>query len=304
MNKNKIETHSPAAFLHRYMRPDEKMDALQQSDLGRFFIVRVQDMIRVAKLPVPPTKATGHTLIYLTGGQANMTIGSQSYTIYKDECLFVAAGQVFSFSTHDVNEGFLCNFSEDFIVGKFGKNELLREFEFLTVWGNPQLKTDPQTSGFAAHLLQRILVEYSGHALKKLDLIQSYFIALLCELNHAYAPLSGSKQSRAAMLTNRFKELVFENIRTMHRVGGYASLLHVTPNHLNKSVKAVTGKSPTKWIDEAIVLEAKVLLHQTAQSVGEIATALGISDPSYFSRLFKKYEGMTPGSFRKLIETS
>jgi AraC-like DNA-binding protein len=87
-------------------------------------------------------------------------------------------------------------------------------------------------------------------------------------------------------------------------VAEYAALLHISPNHLNKSVKAATGKSPSRWIDEAIVLEAKVLLYQSQYTIGDIATELGLEDPSYFSRLFKKYEGITPQAFRSRIEKS
>jgi YesN/AraC family two-component response regulator len=35
-----------------------------------------------------------------------------------------------------------------------------------------------------------------------------------------------------------------------------------------------------------------------------VANEVGIEDPSYFSRLFKKYEGVTPSDFRKMIEKS
>ena len=81
-------------------------------------------------------------------------------------------------------------------------------------------------------------------------------------------------------------------------------MLHITPNHLNKSVRKITSQSPTKWIDEAIVLEAKVLLHQTHLSISEVAAEAGIPDASYFSRLFKRYVGVTPMRFRQMIEVS
>ncbi len=90
-------------------------------------------MIRLIKLPVPPARATGHSFIYLTDGEAVMSVGSETYTIYKDECLFVPAGQVFSFSNLDENKGYLCNFHDEFVVGRFGKKELLKSFEFLNV---------------------------------------------------------------------------------------------------------------------------------------------------------------------------
>ena len=81
-------------------------------------------------------------------------------------------------------------------------------------------------------------------------------------------------------------------------------MLNVTPNHLNKSIKSVTGKSPTKWIDETILLEAKYLLYQTNLTINEIAMQVGHYDQSYFSRIFKKHEGLTPIEYRKLIEKS
>lgn len=94
------------------------------------------------------------------------------------------------------------------------------------------------------------------------------------------------------------------HIRNKHLVSEYAELLHVSPNHLNKVVRDVTNQSPSKWIDETLVLEAKVLLFQSKLSISEIATELGLLDASYFSRLFKKYVGVSPLEFRKRIDLS
>jgi AraC-like DNA-binding protein len=286
------------------MKPEKQLDTLLKPDFGKFFIVKVEDLIRLIKLPVPPARSTTHTFIYLTAGEAVMHIGSESYRIVQDECLVVPAGQVFSFTNLDINQGYLCNFHNDFMIGKFGKNDLLKDFEFLQVWGNPLIRLDQQTSGYVQHLLQRILLVYSSSGLGSLDLIQSYFIALLCEIRSVYQPLAGNRHSQSTALCNKFRELICANIRTMHLVRDYAALVHVSPNHLNKVVKQTTGKSPTRWIDETLVLEAKVLLHQTDLSIGEVAATLGLFDQSYFSRLFKKYEGVTPLAFRKRIEKS
>lgn len=159
-------------------------------------------------------------------------------------------------------------------------------------------------SKYVHQLLERIFFDYAANGLKHIDILQSYFIALLCEINNVYAPLSNSNQLQATTITNKFKELLFNNIRSKHLVADYAELLHITPNHLNKTIRQITGKSPTKWIDETLILEAKVLLHQTDFAINEIAAEIGISDPSYFSRLFKKYVGITPLVFRKMIEMS
>lgn len=122
------------------------------------------------------------------------------------------------------------------------------------------------------------------------------------EIRQHYSANTSKNISPTQYLTDRFRELIAANYKTNQSVAGYATILNVTPNHLTKSVKAATGKSPTQWIDELIVLEARVLLYQSHLSISEISFELGIEDPSYFGRMFKKYTGLAPTDFRKQLE--
>ncbi|HEY8896917.1 MAG TPA: AraC family transcriptional regulator [Niastella sp.] len=302
--KASINTYNTEMFRQRFIQQGQKSDTIMKPGFAKFFIVKVEDMIRMIKLPVPPVRTTSHTLIFLTDGEAIMTIGSETWKIVKNECLVVPAGQVFSFDHVDINKGYLCNFHNDFIAGRFGKKDLFKHFEFLNAWGNHRISTDDPIAGYIQHLFQRIYLDYSQNGLQHLNIIHSNLIALLCELENVYQPFSDSKHTKAVTLTNRFKELLFANIKTKQLVSDYASLLHITPNHLNKAVKQITGKSPSRWINEMLVVEAKMLLNQTNLSINEVAGEIGIFDASYFSRLFKKYEGVTPLAFRKMIEKS
>jgi len=301
MPRNPIKTYSTASFRQAYIQPEPVL----KPGFEQFFIVRVEDMIRRMKLPVPPTRTDASTLIFLTEGEAVMSIGSETYTIHQHECLVVPAGQVFAFESGiGQNQGYLCNFHSDFLLGQLAHSSRLREFEFLSIWGNPRIGFAAAPAGFVRHLMDRMLLEYSAHALAQSGLLQAYLVALLCEINQAYRPLEASAPTAAGHLANQFRELLLTHFKTQQLVADYAARLHVSPNHLNKVVKAATGKSPTKWIAEAVVLEAKVLLHQSALSVGEVAAEVGLVDASYFSRLFKKHEGLTPLEFRRRIEKS
>lgn len=301
---HQIKTYNADAYRSNFINSEDRLKAILKADPDKFFIVKVEDLIRLMKLPVPPARTNTHSFIYLTEGEAIMRIGSETHRIVKDECLIVAAGQVFSFDNVDINKGFLLNFHDDALIGKLAKNDLVKDFEFLKLWAEPKISLDTQTSVFLKQLLERLLFEYEANGLQNREIIQSYLIAVLCEVNSVYKATAGNKHLKAADISNRFRELLFTHIKTRHLVSDYAELLNITANHLNKSVKAVTGKSPTKWIDEAIVLEAKVLLYQSKLSISEIATEVGLLDQSYFSRLFKKYEGTTPLQFRKSIENT
>ncbi len=302
--KKGISVYHPGSFTARFMQPRKELDDILKPDFEKFFIVRVEEMYRLVTQAIPASRSTNHSCLFITGGEASMKIGSELYTIQKNEMLFVPAGQVFSFKSGEVNKGYLCNFHTDILTGKYNTQEPLKAFDFLRVWGNPQVRLDNQTARFVLHLFKRLLLDYSQNGLNNLEIIQPYLITLLCEVKQLYKPLAGRHQTAAVSIADRFKELVFANISTLHLVTDYASLLNITPNHLNKSVKAVTGKSPARWIDEIIVLEAKVLLSQSNLSISEVAEEVGFEDQSYFTRLFRKYEGETPTSFRRKIELS
>jgi AraC family transcriptional regulator, transcriptional activator of pobA len=290
----RITTYDTRTFTDKFM-PSEALAALLRGDVDRFYIMRLEDMYQHVHQAVPPSRSRSHSCLYLTMGSATMKIGSESYTIQKGELLFVPAGQVFSFGAHDVNAGYIFHFHDIMLGGQ--------DFEFLRVWGNPVLKPDTAANRFVLHLLKRLVQEYSenGHT----QVLQNYFLTLLYEIDRFYEqPTQYSGQPAAVQITRRFRELLFTYIRQHQRVTHYAALLNISPNHLNKSVRAVSGKSPTRWIDEAIVQEAKVLLSQSPASISETAMELGIDDASYFTRLFRKYEGITPTEYRKLIEKS
>src|ERR1700686_1722492 len=96
MPKADIKTYSTETFRESFMQPGQQLDNLLKPDYGKFFTTKVEDMIRLIKLPVPPAKSTTHTLMYMTKGSAEMTIGSSFHKVKKHECLIVPAGQVFS----------------------------------------------------------------------------------------------------------------------------------------------------------------------------------------------------------------
>ncbi len=299
---NQIQTYDTKSFLNKFTSSKELFNVTLKEDLGKLFIVKVEEMLQMMKLPVPPSRATTHGCIYLTSGEAKITIGSKDYTIHQGEILIIPSGQVFSAQNLDINKGYFFNFHNDILHGKFNNNDLLNSFEFLKVWGNPLIKLDEQTSKFVLHIFDRIYFDYCQNGIKNIDIIQSYLITLLCEINRVYKTDLEGNNLASLIITRKFKELLFLNFKNKHLVTDYSEIMYISPNHLNKCVKSVTGKSTTKWIDEAIVLEAKVLLHQSNLSISDIASELGYYEQSYFSRIFKKYEGITPLDFRKRIE--
>jgi AraC family transcriptional regulator, transcriptional activator of pobA len=74
--------------------------------------------------------------------------------------------------------------------------------------------------------------------------------------------------------------------------------LGITAGHLTTVVRRRTGRTVQEWIIERRMAEARSLLSDTDLPVSEIARRLGMSDPGYFSRRFRRAHGTSPREWR------
>jgi len=77
-----------------------------------------------------------------------------------------------------------------------------------------------------------------------------------------------------------------------------ADEIGMTPGHLTTVVRRRTGRTVVEWISERRMAEARILLAETDLSVGEIARRVGMTDPGYFSRMFRRAHGTSPRTWR------
>lgn len=77
-----------------------------------------------------------------------------------------------------------------------------------------------------------------------------------------------------------------------------AALVYLSPSYLSKVFKRETGENLSNYIQEVRIQEAKTLLRSTSLKAYEVAQRVGIPDPVYFARIFKKVTGIKPKDFR------
>ena len=78
-----------------------------------------------------------------------------------------------------------------------------------------------------------------------------------------------------------------------------ANQLSVSQRYLSDTLKKETGKTSTEHLQLYLIDEAKNILLDPKKSISEIAYELGFEYPPYFSRLFKKKEGISPTQYRE-----
>lgn len=78
-----------------------------------------------------------------------------------------------------------------------------------------------------------------------------------------------------------------------------AELCHLSPSYFSKLWLRNTGENFTSYVNHKKTELAKQMLLNSAESISFIASSLGFSDTSYFIKVFKKAEGVTPLAFRQ-----
>jgi len=286
---------SPEMARERFLIKDASWAERFKENFNQFIIAPLEYSWPVIKLPLPPSRTRNHALIMVESGQVDVTVGHQAYTLTSQELVIVPALQIFTI--HAIREdsiGYMSFISRELLLSMSGESD----FDFLKLTGNPHVTLPDAQTRYVKTILTRLAVDYQESGASRTDLIRPYLLALFAEINRVYVGTITATTDAGDRLVQRFMDLLTIRIRETRSASQFADWLNVSPNHLNKVVKSRTGKSPSVWIDERVVLEAKVLLFQSDLTITQIAQEMGFSDQSTFGKLFRKYAQMTPRFFR------
>lgn len=94
--------------------------------------------------------------------------------------------------------------------------------------------------------------------------------------------------------------LLETNFSNNIRISTLSDACHLSECHFRKLFREYTGLSPIEYRNQLRIRKAKELLADGNLSIAEIASAVGIEDQFYFSRIFKAAEGVSPLEYKKL----
>lgn len=106
-------------------------------------------------------------------------------------------------------------------------------------------------------------------------------------------------QSRQEQVFNQFIQLVNQYASQERNVSFYADKLCLTPRYLNSLIRQASNRTVMDWINEAVIIEAKVLLKYSNKLIYQIADELNFPNTSFFCKFFKRMTGMTPLAYQK-----
>lgn len=107
------------------------------------------------------------------------------------------------------------------------------------------------------------------------------------------------RKNKRELLVDEFIKLLEAHFRTQRSMEFYADKMHLTPKYLSSVIKQNSGRSAGEWIEERVIMEAKVLLKSGSMAIQQVADELGFPDQSNFGRYFKRLVGVSPKDYRQ-----
>lgn len=123
------------------------------------------------------------------------------------------------------------------------------------------------------------------------------------ESNNAESQVSTNVQeprmSRAEQIFAQFLVLLNRQPPRPRFSAWYASQLCVTVKYLNTICQRVSGKTATRWINEAVIEDIRHMLLHSGLSIKEISVKLDFPNLSFFGKFVKQHLGSSPTEYRK-----
>lgn len=200
-----------------------------------------------------------------------------------------------------VTNGWVVSFTED-VTGALGDESGDALARLKTVAADPLLPLAnaaeaKRLSDLCTDLQEEGLLAREGHRLAMRALLALIAIEVV-RLAVSRDRTGTVTLARADARVEALRALVDEHFRKERLISFYAEKLAMTADRLNDHVKRTTGVTAGHLIRQRVLTEAKRQLVFTGQAIHEIAYDLAFSDPSHFTRFFRKQTGMTPQAFR------
>jgi AraC family transcriptional activator of pobA len=248
-----------------------------------------------------PHRHDFYQIFWMMRGAPAFNIDFYHFTIETHALVFVPPGAVHNFGEIKPAEGFILSFEEDFFEAEgysldlFSECPALDPAQIRTVLAVPESSVEIVHS-YCKRMFEELNAKQEGYRAATASLLRLLFVEIRRCLSNQSAPSSFHKYSS---LTARFLRMLYARPYQLTTASEVARFLGVSRSWLNQLVRQETAKNLTDHLRGRLILESKRLLAHSDLNVSEVAYQLGFEDPSYFTRLFRQVEGLSPREFRE-----
>ncbi len=115
--------------------------------------------------------------------------------------------------------------------------------------------------------------------------------------------LIGSTSGSLGNVADRAREYILDHITEKITLSDVAAYANVSPGYMSKSFNRIMGVSLVDYINKNKVEKAKEMMMNGDDSVADMALSLGFSNIYYFSKVFRKVEGIPPTDYMRKLNS-
>lgn len=252
-----------------------------------------------------PFRSDNFSVLVIVSGKLDIQLNLISYTVEANDFVIITPKTVAHIlDAHGGIQLIAISFTVDFAIKSNVSKNNIETFDFFSSKIIPKLSFgdhEMKDFHFMATLLRQKNIE-SSNTFFGTEIVNHAFNLLMFGIASIYKKKHSEikiEVSRREELMMKFLKILEGNFKRERSVQFYADKLYVTTGHLTKVLKDVAGKTAGELIDDAVILEARILLANPSLTISQIADELQFSDQSFFGKFFKKQIGVSPSEYRK-----
>ena len=273
-----------------------------------FTILSVPDIHPEIPFESPVLRAEYFSFILTKEGSGVYNLDDNTFPFGNRSIYFTNPGHIKSYKLFSSKEARIIMLTEKFLQENVHP-QIYNEFPFLLAEIVPPNEQTEIEFKELEMLFDQVGFEFKNDSKYKNRIIGNMILVLLMKIKERfwanYNPLvEGEHSSRIVksfkkILESEFKKILGDKQGQVKLQAQYfAEQLNLHPNYLNSVLKSKTGRTLSDWISQRTLSVSKSLLVDSSLSLKEISYLLGYSEPTHFSRFFKKNTKLSPRAFR------
>lgn len=239
-----------------------------------------------------------HLFFIVLDGNGTLEYEDTTYLIEKGDCVFIDCNKKYS---HKSSKEHLWHLKWVHFYGATMDNIYEK---YLSQGGRPYFRTN-ELDNYSVLLQEVYNIANLDHHVRDMMIFEKLaaLLTLIMAENYKNETISHEMASVKAKLLD-IKNYLDTHYTEKVSLSFLEQRFYINKYYLARIYKENFGISINNYLIQKRITEAKYQLRFTNKKIEEISHNSGMSDTSYFNRLFKKVEGITPGEFRKLWSIS
>jgi len=232
-----------------------------------------------------------YLFILVKAGSGDLSYDGVHYGLYSGDCVFIDCRKPYSHSTSstDLWELSWCHF--------YGPNLSSIYTKYVERGGVPVFHPGDSFT-YESLLSELFTIASSSDYIRDMRINETLASLLTLLMEESWHPET-SRTGKKRLELQSVKDYIDVHYKERIILDDLAEMFFINKYYLSKIFKEQFGIPVNAYVLQIRITQAKQLLRFTDQTVERIGIEVGLKDANYFTRMFKKIEGMTPGEYRK-----